>query len=84
MSDRPECHGDYRIRLLVRELPDHAWLATSENLPGLVAEADTREEVIEAAREVAKALLDSYCERGDPLPAGIRKDPSQVEIELAV
>jgi len=40
----------------VRRLPEGVYLGTSEDLPGLIVEADTREELIDEAREVAKDL----------------------------
>ncbi len=63
-----ECQDKYMIRVLIGELNAGVWLATSEDLPVLVAEAPTREEALEAAQEIAQKLIESYCEHGDPLP----------------
>jgi predicted RNase H-like HicB family nuclease len=62
------------------------WLATSEDLPGLVVEAPTRAEVIEAAHNVAQKLIESYCEHGDPLPREFvsRAVDTLSEVEIAV
>jgi len=63
-----ECQDKYSVRVQIERLPEGVWLATSEDLPGLVVEAPTRGEVLEAAQEVAQKLVESYCEHGDPLP----------------
>jgi antitoxin HicB len=44
-----------------------AYLATSDALPGLVAEGRTIAEAIEIAQDVARRLIDSCIEHGDPL-----------------
>jgi predicted RNase H-like HicB family nuclease len=56
------CEGEYSIHVTIRKLPEGVWLATSKDLPGLVAQAPTRHEALDAAREVAHELLQSYCQ----------------------
>lgn len=81
-----ECQDRYSIRIHIEKLPEGAWLATSEDLPGLVVEVQTREEVDEAVREVARKLIESYCEHGDPLPRELvsRSVDTLSEVEIAV
>jgi len=43
---------------MVRQLPEGVWLATSEDVPGLIVEADTRDEAIDLARSLALDLLE--------------------------
>ncbi len=51
------------------EKPDEGgYLATSEELQGLVAQGRTIAETLEIAQDVARKLIESYQERGDPLP----------------
>jgi predicted RNase H-like HicB family nuclease len=52
------------IRIHVEELPEGLFLATSEELPGLVAQGRTVAETLEIARDVARKLIDARRERG--------------------
>lgn len=45
------------INLDIERLPEGYFLATSNDVPGLVAEAKTFEEVVEIAEDLAKILL---------------------------
>lgn len=76
--------GEYSIRLTVEALPEGQFLATSDDLPGLVAQGRTVAETLDIARDVARKLLDSYAEHGDPLPAGLRPISERVELDVAV
>jgi len=60
------------ITLTIKGLPKGEYLATSEDLPGLVAQGRTMAEAVEIALAVAKALVESYAEHGDELPQAIR------------
>lgn len=59
------------VSLRVEPLAEGGYLATSEALPGLVAQGRTVSEAVEIARDVARRLIESYQEHGDALPAGI-------------
>ena len=63
---------EYRLHLQIRRLDTGEYLATSEDLPGLVAQGKTLAEAIEISQDVAKKLIESYREHGDPLPEGLR------------
>jgi len=80
------CKDKYSIRVRIEHLPEGVWLATSEDFPGLVVEAPTREEVIDEVPVVAQKLIESYCEHGDPLPRELlsRSVNSLSEIEIPV
>ena len=75
---------EYSIRLTVEALPEGQFLATSTDLPGLVAQGRTVAETLDIARDVARKLLDSYSQHGDPLPAGLRLITDRVELDVAV
>jgi predicted RNase H-like HicB family nuclease len=47
------------IQLHVERLPEGVFLATSEDVQGLVAQGRTASEAIEIARDVARKLLES-------------------------
>jgi predicted RNase H-like HicB family nuclease len=53
------------INLHVELLPEGCYLATSEAIPGLVAQGRTVAETLEIARDVAKRLLEARAERGE-------------------
>ncbi len=60
------------ISIQVEELDEGGYLATSDELPGLVAQGRTIAETMEIARDVARKLIESYIEHGDPLPFKIK------------
>ncbi len=49
--------------LHIEKLPEGVYLATSEDIPGLVAQGRTIIETLEIARDVAKKLLEAQKER---------------------
>ena len=49
----------------IEELPEGGFMATSEDLPDLIAYAQTASEAFENAKDVAQKLVDSYLEHGD-------------------
>lgn len=55
------------VNLHIEKLPEGVYLATSEEIPGLVAQGRTVTETLEIARDVAKKLLEAQAERqGQP------------------
>ena len=51
------------VNLHVEKLPEGLYLATSDEVPGLVAQGRTITETLEIARDVAKRLLEAQTER---------------------
>ena len=51
------------IMVVVRRLPEGVWLATSDDLPGLIVETETREEAIDLSPELALELLREESDR---------------------
>ena len=65
------------LRVQVEKLPEGVYLASSDELPGLVAQGRTVTETLEIARDVAKKLIEARSERegAPPLaPAADRQD----------
>lgn len=62
------------LRLHVERLPEGIYLATSEDVQGLVAQGRTLAETLEIARDVARRLLEAQAERNEapelPEPGG--------------
>lgn len=46
------------VQLHIEKLPEGLFLATSEEIPGLIAQGRTISETIEIARDVARKLLE--------------------------
>lgn len=55
------------IHIHVEQLPEGLFLATSDELPGLVAQGRTVAEALDIARDVARKLIEARRER-DELP----------------
>ncbi len=51
------------LNLHIERLPEGVYLATSEKIPGLVAQGRTVVETLEIARDVARKLLEAQSER---------------------
>jgi predicted RNase H-like HicB family nuclease len=56
------------IGIHVEELPEGVYLATSDELPGLVAQGRTVAEALDIARDVARKLIEARRER-EGIPA---------------
>jgi predicted RNase H-like HicB family nuclease len=50
---------EHIVNLHIEKLPEGAYLATSEDVPGLVAQGRTIAETVEIARDVAKKLIEA-------------------------
>ena len=61
----------YLVSIKIEKLEEGVYLATSDNLPGLVAQGRTIAETMEIAQDVARKLIESYIEFGDSLPDDI-------------
>ena len=56
---------EHIITLHIEKLPEGLYLATSDDIQGLVAQGRTIQETLEIARDVAKKLLEARSS-GDP------------------
>lgn len=73
------------LALHLEVLPDGGFLATSEELPGLVAQGRTVAETLEIAQDVARKLIESYHEHGDALPPSLKAAaPAGGEVRIPV
>ena len=54
----------FRLPLVIEQVEDGSYLATSPALEGFLVQADTIEEVITLAPGIAKALLEAMREKG--------------------
>lgn len=76
--------NEYAINLKIEELPEGQFLATSEDLPGLVAQGRTVAGTLEIAQDVAKEIIESHIEHNDPLPASLQKVQNNMQFKLAI
>jgi antitoxin HicB len=60
------------IRVRVESLKGGRYLGTSPDVPGLVAEGRSLSETIEIAQNLARKIIESCREHGDPLPPAFR------------
>ena len=72
------------LKLHIETLEEGGYVATSHDLPGLVAQGRTLAETIEIAHDVARKLIESYEEHGDPLPPGVKIPDKEIDIDIAV
>ena len=57
---------EHMIQLHIEKLPEGVYLATSDDVQGLIAQGRTIQETIEIARDVAKKLIEA--QTGTQLP----------------
>lgn len=75
------------IRLHVEPLEEGGYVATSPDVPGLVAEGRTIVETVEIAQELARKIVESCLEHGDPVPpalANLSGAPAAVDLLIPV
>ena len=61
------------IRLRIERLAGGGFLATSPDVPGLVAEGRSVAEATEIAQGLARKIAESCIEHGDPLPPALTR-----------
>jgi predicted RNase H-like HicB family nuclease len=70
------------LNLHIEKLPEGVYLATSENVRGLVAQGRTITETLEIARDVARKILEARAERSEA--AELRPADDSFEYSLIV
>lgn len=61
----------YSIRVRITKVENGQYLAVSDDFPGLIAQGRTINETLEIAQDVARKLIESYIEHGDPMPESL-------------
>jgi predicted RNase H-like HicB family nuclease len=75
------------IRLHIEALSEGGYVATSPDVPGLVAEGRSITEAVEIAQGLTRKIVESCIEHGDPLPPALddlRKPPLDLLIPVGV
>ncbi|MCP4433684.1 MAG: DUF1902 domain-containing protein [Gammaproteobacteria bacterium] len=60
--------------LHIEKLPEGVYLATCDDIPGLIAQGRTIIETVEIARDVARKLLEAQAERHQQAPLAAVQD----------
>lgn len=63
--------SEVAIRLRVEPLAEGGYIATSPDVPGLVAQGRTVVEASEIAKDVARKIVESCLAHGDPVPPAL-------------
>ena len=74
----------YQITLHVERLAEGPYLGTSPELPGLIVQADSPEQVINLAPEIARDLIEVMRENGEELPPALLRDSETLQVCLPV
>jgi predicted RNase H-like HicB family nuclease len=72
------------VNIHVEPLPEGGFLATSDDIPGLVAQGRTVAETLELAQDVAIGLIESLLEHGDELPPALRDVPAAANGDVRI
>lgn len=71
------------VGVRIEELPEGLYLATSDELPGLVAQGRTIAEALDIARDVARKLIEARREREGEPPLAQASDRRDYTIVVA-
>jgi len=89
---KPEIHiniemDEYLLDIKIERLEEGGYLATSDTVQGLIAQGRTIAETMEIARDVARKIIESCIEHGDPLPIkskSIKKHTLDLKVPVGV
>lgn len=76
--------SEYLITIKIEALKEGGYLATSDTIQGLVAQGRTIAETMEIAQDVAKKIIESCIEHGDPLPFKLKPPKKETTQELKI
>ena len=76
--------SEYLIPVSIEPLDEGGYLATSSVLQGLIAQGRTIAETLEIAEDVARKIIESCIEHGDPLPKKLTSSKDIGRIKLKV
>ncbi len=74
----------FRLSLTIEQVEDGSYMATSPALTGLLVLADSIEEVIQLAPDVAKSLIEAMQDKGIQPPIHSQKLRFPVDVEVLV
>ncbi|HLF91385.1 MAG TPA: hypothetical protein VI451_20745 [Anaerolineales bacterium] len=74
----------FRLPVMIEQVEDSTYLATSPALEGFLVQAETIEEIMLLAPGVAKALLDTMREKGVPVALETEELHFPVKIDVLI
>ena len=77
----------YGLKVEIQQLVedgDYRYMATSPDLPNLVVAGDTIEEILAEVPVVARALIQTMQEVGQPLPGTLKVEPGPYQAKLPI
>ncbi len=76
----------YNLKITIEQLEDgdYRYMATSPDLPNLIVAGDTIDEVLAEAPSVARALIETMQETGQPVPETLKPGPIPYQANLLV
>jgi antitoxin HicB len=84
-DDHPIDVNEVTIRLHLEPLEEGGYVATSPDVPGLVAEGRSQVEAVEIAQGLTRKIIESCLEYGDPRPPAFSKaTASAVDLTIPV
>lgn len=75
--------NEFAIALHIEPLEEGGYVATSSDVPGLIAQGRTIVECVEIAQGVARKIAESCIAHGDPLPP-VFLDPNRVAYDFTI
>jgi predicted RNase H-like HicB family nuclease len=77
--------SEVTIHLHVEPLEEGGYVATSPDVPGLVAQGRSMTETVEIAQGLARKIAESCIEHGDPLPPALATlAPAMPAVDLRI
>jgi antitoxin HicB len=87
VAGKDQSMEEVAIRLHIEPLEEGGYVATSPDVPGLVAEGRSIVEAAEIAQRLARAIVESCLEHGDPVPpalSGVASGKGPVDLLVPV
>jgi antitoxin HicB len=72
----------YKIPLVLTPQPEGGFIVQSPVLPELVTEGDSLEEALEHVKDAIKAVVETYEDRGQPLPPELQQGGGDAPISF--
>lgn len=70
------------IHIKLEKLPEGLYLATSDDIQGLVAQGRTVAETLEIARDIVRRLVEAHSERADEFH--LKDIPDEMDFPMAI
>jgi predicted RNase H-like HicB family nuclease len=75
---------EYKLNLHIEQVENGQYMATSPDVPGLVAQGRTIRETVEIAEDVAKKIMESCIEHNDSIPVTLQALTDNTILDLSV